>query len=280
MGVAGDGIWASSHGGSAPSSALMHPRRPHAILLSLVILAALPLGCQREGGPDLPAEVARLKTEAEDLRHKLGAAERNLEGRTDAVALAGEATATAKKQAVEKEELAAQKDAQIRALQAELAALKKSDALVFAEISGFQHQGLTTVALSRYEQFTRDYPQSPLVANALGAMTQLSSAAEREAKTRASQVSPKQREREVLKYLAEGTASVEEIAPLLKNKTPAEVAKLLGPPNRTYRNGTEFGYVDKVSDPAKGGKDTLVISFDEGKVSGLRAGYLGREIKP
>ena len=258
----------------------MHPGRPFAILISLLVLATLPLGCQREAGPDLAAEVARLKTESDELRQKLGAAEKNLEARNDAVALAADATHAAKKQAVEKEQLAAQKDAEIRALQAELTALKKSEALVFAEISGFQQKGLTTIALSRYEQFTRDYPQSPLVANAVFAMTQLSATADREAKTRASQVGPKQREREVLKYLADGTASVEEIAPLLKNKTPAEVVKLLGPPSRTYRNGAEFGYVDKVSDPAKGGKDTLVISFEEGKVSGLRAGYLGREIKP
>ena len=226
------------------------------------------------------AEAARQKTESDDLRQKLVAAETNLEARKDAAALAGEATAAAKKQAVEKEQLGAQKDVQIRALQAELAALKKSDALVFAEISGFQQQGLTSVALSRYEQFTRDYPQSPLVANAVFAMTQLSATADREAKTCAGQVGAKKRENEVLKYLADGTASVEEVAPLLKNKTPAEVVKLIGAPNRTYRNGTEFGYVDKVSEPGKGGKDTLVISFAEGKVSSLRAGYLGRVIKP
>ena len=258
----------------------MHPRRPSAILFSLLISAALPLGCEREAGPDLAAEVERLKTESEDLRRKLGAAEKNLEARKDAVELGTETAAEAKRQAVEREQLAAQKDLQIRTMQAELDALKKSDALVFAEISGFQQKGLTTAALSRYEQFTRDYPLSPLVANAAFAMTQLSATAEREAKTRASQVGPKKREQEVLKYLAEGTASVEEIAPLLKNKTPAQVVKLLGQPNRTYRNGTEFGYVDKVSDPAKGGKETLVISFESDKVSGLRAGYLGREIKP
>ena len=258
----------------------MHPRTSPAILIFLTALAALPLGCRRESGPDLTAEVARLTGETESLKQKLAAAEKNLESRNDAAALAGESAVAVKKQSVEREQLVTQKDGEIRALQAELAALKKSDALVFAEISGFQKQGLTTVALSRYEQFTRDFPQSPLVANAVSAMTQLAVTAEREAKTRAGQVGAKKRESEVLKYLAEGTASVEEIAPLLKNKTPAEVAKLLGPPNRTYRNGAEIGYVDKVSDPAKGGKDTLVISFDEGKVSGLRAGYLGREIKP
>ena len=258
----------------------MPPRPSPAILFSLLALAALPLGCERKAGPDLAAEVARLKTGSEGLQQKLSAAEKNLENRNDAAALAGESVAAAKKQAVEKEQLAAQKDAQIRALQAELAALKKSEALVFAEISGFQQKGLTTVALSRYEQFTRDFPQSPLVAQAVSAMTQLTATADREAKTRASQTGGKQRDRQLLQYLAEGTASVEEIAPLLKNKSPAEVVKLLGPPSRTYRNGAEIGYVDRVSDPAKGGKDTLVISFDEGKVSGLRAGYLGREIKP
>ena len=258
----------------------MPPRPSPAILFSLLALAALPLGCDRNAGPDLAAEVARLKTESEGLQQKLSAAEKSLEGRKDAAVLTAENTAAAKKEAVEKDQLAAQKDAQIRALQAELAALKKSEALVFAEISGFQQKGLTTVALSRYEQFTRDFPQSPLVAQAVSAMTQLTATADREAKTRASQTGGKQRDRQLLQYLAEGTASVEEIAPLLKNKSPAEVVKLLGPPSRTYRNGAEIGYVDRVSDPAKGGKDTLVISFDEGKVSGLRAGYLGREIKP
>ena len=258
----------------------MHPRTSPAILIFLTALAALPLGCQRESGPDLTADVARLTGEAESLKQKLAAAEKNLERRKDAAVLAGESAATEKKQSAEKDQITAQKDGEIRALQAELAALKKSDALVFAEISGLQKQGITTAALSRYEQFTRDFPQSPLVANAVSAMTQLSATAEREAKTRAGQVGAKKRESEVLKYLAEGTASVEEIAPLLKNKSLAEVVKLLGPPSRSYRNGAEIGYVDKVSDSAKGGKDTLVISFDEGKVSGLRAGYLGREIKP
>lgn len=258
----------------------MHPRTSPAILIFLTALAALPLGCRRESGPDLTAEMARLTGEAESLKQKLAAAEKSLESRNDAAALASESAVAVKKQSVEKEQLVTQKDGEIRALQAELGALKKSDALVFAEISGFQKQGLTTVALSRYEQFTRDFPQSPLVANAVSAMTQLAATAEREAKTRAGQVGVKQRDRQILQYLAEGTASLEEIAPLLKNKSLAEVTKLLGPPSRTYRNGAEIGYVDKVSDPAKGGKDTLVISFDEGKVSGLRAGYLGREIKP
>ena len=240
----------------------------------------LAAGCRREAGPDHGAEVTRLTAEAEGLRQQLAAAEKNLTAQKDAVALAAENSAAAKKAAAEREQGAGQKDAQLRAVQAELAELKKSEVMVFAEISRFQQQGLTSIALGRYEQFLKDFPNSPLAAHAVTAMAQLAATAEREAKAHVSPTDPKRKQREILQYLADGTATVEEVAPLLKNRTPAEVAKLLGPPSRTYRNGTEFGYVDKVSDAATGAKNTLVISFEEERVSGVRAGYQGRIIKP
>ena len=258
----------------------MLQRTPLAILVSLVCLAALPAGCRRDAGPDATVEVTRLNAETEGLRQKLAAAEKGLAAQQDAEVLAVENSAAVKKQAVEREQAAGQKDAQIRALQTELAELKKSEVMVFAEISRFQQQGLTSIALGRYEQFLKDFPNSPLAAHAVTAMAQLAATAEREAKARVSVNDPKRKEREILKYLADGTATAEEVAPLFKNRTPAEVIKLLGPPNRTFRNGTEFGYVDKISDSATGAKNTLVISFEEDRVTGVRAGYQGRIIKP
>ena len=258
----------------------MQQRTPLAVLISLIGLAALPAGCNRETGPDPAAEVTRLNGEAESLRQKLAAAEKSLAAQKDAVVLATETATAVKKQAVEKDQTAGQKDAQIRALQAELTELKKNEVMVFAEISRFQQQGLTTIALGRYEQFLKDFPNSPLAVHAVTAMAQLSATVEREAKARVSMTDPKRKEREILKYLADGTATAEEVAPLFKNKTPAEVIKLLGSPNRTFRNGTEFGYVDKVSDAATGARNTLVISFEEDRVTGVRAGYQGRIIKP
>ena len=258
----------------------MQQRTSLAVLVSLIFLATLLAGCNRDAGPDPAAEVVRLNGEAEGLRQKLAAAEKSLAMQKDAVALVTESSAAVKKQAVEKEQTAGQKDAQIRALQAELAELKKNEVMVFTEISRFQQQGLTTIALGRYEQFLKDFPNSPLAAHAVTAMAQLSATADREAKSRVSVNDPKRKEREILKYLADGTATAEEVAPLFKNRTPAEVIKLLGPPNRTFRNGTEFGYVDKVSDSATGAKNTLVIGFEEDRVTGVRAVYQGRIIKP
>ena len=45
-------------------------------------------------------------------------------------------------------------------------------------------------------------------------------------------------------------------------------------------SGTELGYVDKVVDATGGGRGTLVIGFDEDRVTTLRIGYLGRPIRP
>ena len=258
----------------------MHLRPPHAVLIALIGLAALPLACHRESPPDFTAELARLKTEAVGLRQKLGTAEQTVETQKDALELARATAAATKTEAAESGQLARQKDAQLRAAQAELAELKKSEALAFAEIGGLQKKGLTALALSRYAQFLKDHPDSPLAPHAANAVTQLTATAAREARAHASVVDPKRKEREVLQYFADGLATVEEIAPLLKNRTPAEVVKLLGPPHRTYRDGTEFGYEDKVSDSATGTKNTLVISFEEGRVSGLRTGYTGRITKP
>lgn len=238
------------------------------------------MGCKRGTGPELNAEVARLQVEAEGLRQKLSAAETILQAKQDELALAADAAGTAKRQRTEQDDIVLQKDAQIQAAQTELADLRKGGAAVFAEISGLQQQGLTTAALARYQQFLTDHPRSPLTAHATAAITALSVTAEREARARVSQVAPQRAARELLKQIEEGAATLEEIAPLLKKKTPAEVVRLLGKPNKTYRNGSEFGYVDRVVDATGSGKETLIISFDSDSVTGLRAGYLGREIKP
>lgn len=258
----------------------MHSRTPRALTILLVSLLA---GCGGQKGPDLNAEVNRLKGELDAAKQKLADTEKALAAKNDeaakaaADAFAAEAT---RKQAVQNDEAVVKKDAQIRALQAELAGLKKQDALAFAEASAVQQKGLTTIALDRYRQFAKDYPNSPLVPHAERAIAELTKTADTEAKWRQSLIDPKKPQRDVLQRFADGAVTLDEIVPLLKDRDSAQVVTLLGKPNQTYRGGTEYGYVNKVIDTATGNKETLVIVFDGGRVASFRLGYRGREIKP
>lgn len=257
------------------------PRVFPTLLASLALLA----GCGQQKGPDFRADVVRLNAELDAAQQKLSAVEKELAAKNDEIARAAAdafAAEATKKQSTETAQTVAQKEGQIRALQAEIAELKKRDVFAYADASAMQQKGLTSIALDRYQQFVKDNPKSALVADANRAIAELSVAADREAKWRASLIDPKRPEREVVKRFGDGVVTVEEIAPLLRDRTSAEVVKLLGKPNTTYRNGTEIGYVDKVLDPATGQKETLVIVFDTdfGRVARLRIGYRGREIKP
>ncbi len=248
-----------------------------------ILLFTLLAGCGGQKGPDLNSEVARLTTELEATKQKLAATQKELAAKTDEIARAAADTFAAeatRKQAVANDQSIVQKDAQIRALQAEVADFKKRDALVFAEASAAVQRGVASIALDRYQRFLKDYPKSPLAADAERAIAELTATTEKDAKWRATTIDPKRPERDILKRFADGVVTVEEIGPLLKGRPSAEVVKLLGPPNKTFRNGTELGYVDKVLDPATGGKETLVIIFGSGRVTSLRLGYQGREIKP
>lgn len=251
-------------------------------ILSVVFAASL-AGCGDGKVPALEAEVTRLKTELDATKQKLSTTQAELTAKQDEIAKAAAdafATEATRKQAVANDDAITQKDAQIRALQATVADLKKADAIAFAEASATQQRGVTSIALDRYQQFLKDHPKSALVPHAERAIVELTKTADTEAKWRATTIDPKRPERDILKRFADSVVSVEEIGPLLKARDRAEVVKLLGPPQKTFRNGTELGYVDKVLDPKTGGKETLVIVFTGDRVTGLRVGYTGREIKP
>ena len=257
----------------------MHFRAPRTFLIPLILLAALPAGCKRDEAPDPAGALKQLGAELEDTRQKLAAAEKTLAVRNDDVAVA---TAADKErpQSMEGETTLVQRDAQIRALQAELAGLKKSDAMAFAEASEARQRGVNSVALDRYEQFLKDFPQSPMADDATRAVAELTDAVQRETRSRVSLIDARRPEREILKRFGDGTVTVKEIAPLLRGRSRSEILKLLGPPGQLYRDGKELGYVDKVIDTATGKKETLVIGFESDSVTTLRLGYLGRPIKP
>ena len=248
---------------------------------SLVIAFTLSLACvacsRRELKPDFSGDVTRLNGEVEALKEKLTVAEKAAAAKSDQIALAtATATEAAKQQLAEKDKALTQKDAQLRVVQAELTALKKSDAVVFGEIRAVQARGLAATARDRYQQFLNDFPNSPLAPLAKNSFSETSS----EVTRRDSQVDPQRREREVLQQFAENVVTLEEIAPILKNKSNADVVKLLGRPSQTLRNGAEITYAAKALNPDTGRKGMLIIRFDSGTVAALRVDYQGREIKP
>ena len=248
------------------------------ILVFALVLSFGFSGCsRRDEKPDLSGEVTRLNGEVAALKEKLAAAEKAVAAKSDQTALAtATATEEAKQQLAEKDKALAQRDGQLRAVQAELTALKKSDAVVFGEIRGVQARGLAATARDRYQQFLNDFPNSPLAPLAKNSFSETSS----EVTRRDSQVDPQRHEREVLQQFAENVVTLEEIAPILKGKTSADVVKLLGRPSQTLRNGAEITYAAKALNPDTGRKGMLIIRFDSGTVAALRVDYQGREIKP
>ena len=257
----------------------MHPRIPRPLLIPLLVLATITGGCER--GPDatLTAEIQRLNSELEETRLRLDSAEKvNAAKRAQPVAPAALETSASKPPQTTADSI--QKDDQISALQVELAEIKKRDAFVFAAASATLRSGTAGAALDRYERFLKDFPNSPLAADADRAVTELTAAAQREARSRATLVDPRRALREALEHFNDGTVTVQEIAPLLKIRSAADVVKLLGPPNQTYRDGKEIGYTDRVIDSSTGNKGTLVVGFDADSVATLRVGYLGKPIKP
>jgi septal ring factor EnvC (AmiA/AmiB activator) len=252
------------------------------LVFTMAILCALPTGCSpKSDGPDLAPEVTRLTLELEAAKRKTAEAENAVSVKNDELALAAANSAGLKMELAARDEALAKTTAELTALKTSMAELKERDAAIFTEISAMQKKGMTTVALSAYRQFVKEYPQSPLVPHATRAIAELTAAEQKEEKWRASIIDPKRQEREVLQNFKSGFATLEEVAPLVKGKSSAYVSRLLGAPHRTYREGTEFGYLDSVTDPATGTKATLVIAFDEkGDVSSLRVGYQGRPVKP
>ena len=254
----------------------------YASVVLLLAIGGLSTGCHKDQGPSPETQVEGLQLNAEldRTKKKFEAVQKELTNKDDAIALAREEAEKSKKDTVEKEGVVADKDKRIKALEGEIAELKKSDAFLFAEASKLHQQNLNTSALDRYRQFMATFPASPLVADANRAITELSVIAPKEARARAVTLNAYAVERDALKKFTDGWATTEDLAPLLKKKTIADVVKLLGPPNTTYREGKELGYVDKIVDGATGARGTLVIGFEEDRVSTLRLGYLGKPIKP
>ncbi|MEI9893586.1 MAG: hypothetical protein WDN28_06730 [Chthoniobacter sp.] len=248
----------------------------------LLALGGLLVGCHQDSGPSPESQVEGLQmsTELDRTKKKLAAAEKDSAAKDDAVTLAKEDVEKAKRELADKDQIVAGKDARIHALEGEIAEMKKRDAFVYAEASKLHQQNLNTSSLDRYRQFVASFPASPLVADANRAITELSVSAPREARARAVAIDPRAVERDALKKFSDGWATPEDLAPLLKRKSMSDVVKLLGPPNATYREGTELGYVDKVVDATTGTRGTLVIGFEEDKVTTLRLGYLGKPIRP
>jgi len=258
-------------------------RPPLASVISILVLGALIAGCGREFGSasgDAQVQALQAKEELERTKKRLGMAERKIAEKEDAAALAKEEAESAAKKVTEKERVLGEKDAQIAALEKQIADLKKGEAQVYAESSKLHQEGMNATALLHYRQFVAAFPSSPLIADANRAIAELSANSPREAAARAAAVDPHAAERAFQRQFADGFASMEDIATMIKRKSLAEVVKLLGAPNRTYRDGTELGYEDKVIDPATGNRGTLVIGFDADQVSTLRIGYQGRPFRP
>ena len=258
----------------------VRPSLPFAFLIPLLGLGALIAGCQREESPDLSVEINRLKTEVTDTERKLTAEQKNLEVASAELALASAAVNTAKSQLVEKDQIAAKKDTQIRALQTEVDTLKKRDAFAFAEITALRQQGQSIVALSQYQKFLTDFPQSVLVGPATSAIAELSAERARDTRRWAEMVDPKRQEHQVLKHFGDGLTTLAELAPVLKKRSLAQVRTMLGRPDQTFNEGTELGYVDKAINPTTGRPGLLIIGFESGTVSTLRVEYAGRKITP
>lgn len=255
---------------------------PTASVVSILLLGALTTGCHRQAGPSPESQVEglQLSSELDRTKKKLASTEKEMTAKDDAVLLAKEETEKAKKDVADREKVIAARDARIHALEGELAEIKKRDVFAYFEASRLHQQNLNTSSLDRYKQFVAAFPTSALVADANRAIAELSVSAPKEARARAVTIDPYAVEREALKKYNEGWATPEDLGPLLKGKSKAAVVKLLGTPNMVYREGSELGYVDKVLDKNTGNRGTLVIGFEEDKVTTLRLGYLGKPIRP
>ncbi len=248
-----------------------------AFFLPFLLIAS---GCRREA-PTLPApDSGPVASELDELKRKLGAAEKSLLTRGDEVALTSSALEAANKGLTEMKAALAERDAEVRRARTEIDALKKRDAFVFADISALQQEGQSAVALSRYEKFVQDFPASPLSAHALRAIGELRTESGDSIRPQPEIFDRRFPERSLVKRFNEGLSTPQELAPLFKGKTRAQVLALVGRPNQTFNDGTELGYADKAMNGATGRKGMLIIGFRDEVVSSLRLEYAGRKIVP
>ena len=182
------------------ASRRMNLRTPKLFAVSLSLAVALLAGCQREtSGPDLKAEVDRLTAELTAANQKLAVAQKEIQGAKDELALAAAGAEAAKRQAAEENQAAKQKDARIAAQEADLAALRKSDSMAFIDASAQLQKGASGNALERYQKFVVDFPESPLIADAKRAITELTPVVAKDEQWKYSLIDPRRGERELVK---------------------------------------------------------------------------------
>jgi len=251
---------------------------PLGCLSALALLASFLTGCEPQG-PEQNRQVEGLKSDLEETKRRLSFVQNSLAAKDAELAVTTTAHETAKTGLADLEQAVNDRNALLSAAKIELDELKKREVFAFAEIAVLHQQGQTVQARSRYEKFITDHPRSPLVAPAKSALAQLTEV-QREVAKQVERLDPKRREREFAKTFNEGYMTIQELAPVLKKRSLAQVLALLGKPNQTFNEGTEIGYMDRTVNPATGGRGMLVIGFDSGVVSTLRVEYAGRKMTP
>jgi hypothetical protein len=253
--------------------------RSSALLFTLALIGIFSSSCDR-GGSGGEGHGKNSSPELDGARQQLAAAEKSLTVQQEQLAAATSAAEAAQKQAADSRAALLEKDGQFRALDKELAELRKGESQAYADASATYIKGVSSTTLSRYQQFARDFPKSPLLVDANRAIAELTATVEREAQGRQGIIDPRRAEREALKHFADGIASLDEIVPLVRKRTKQDVIAVLGPPATTYRGGLEIGYGSRVIDPKTGERGTLIIRFLEDRVVSLRVGYQGQEVRP
>ncbi len=246
-------------------------------MITLAAVALLLAGCGPEHSvsPATTADPAPTEPDA-----TLREAQDSLKTKTEQLAATAASLQAANVELAEKEQVLGQREHQFKNLSAELEVLKKRDALVFAEVATLQQQGRNSAALDRYKQFLRDYPQSPLAIHAERAIADLTEEVAIEDLERTARLDPTSKARETKRLLDEGLLTTRELAPILKRRTRNQVISLLGKPNRVFPDGTEIGYIDRVTNATGGGKGMLIITFEDSVVSAFRMDYAGPKVIP
>lgn len=258
----------------------MHRSLFFALSCSCVVAAVLWSGCKPQQPIIHLPESSELQAELADTQRKLESTEKLLTATKEDLSAAAKALEAASQGSADMKKSLAERDAQLQAAKSEIETLRKREEFVFASISALQQEGQTSVALTRYEQFIRDYPNSPLTVHAMRVVAETTAGFQRDAKRRLDGLDPKRPDRQVAKLFQEGLSTPQELAPLLRNKTRAQVLALFGRPNQTFNEGAEIGYADRATNPATGKKGMLIIAFTADVVSSLRLEYAGRKILP
>lgn len=242
------------------------------------VSASLLTSCEREFGEN-PRQAEALKADVDEGKRRLSHIQNSLAAKDAELAVNTQALENVRNGLAEMEQTLKERDAQLKAAKAEVDDLKKRDGFVFAEIAALQQQGQAGAAVTRYQKFIAEFPKSPLVAHANNAIAKLTEMP-KEIRKQVELADPKRKEREFSKVFNEGYMTLQELGPILKKKTVAQVIALLGNPNQAFNGGAEIGYADRVVNPLTGTRGLLVVSFEDGAVASLRVEYAGRKFIP